>query len=240
VIAYSSWTADAGAPSAVLIPPQRRRSVGLLTRMAAHVLGELVDRTGTDASTLATVYATRYAEIGMMRASLSMAHGAERGPAPGYVPGVHDAAAGPIAVATGCRAATTTITAGPRTVAMALLEASAMLDRVAEEVAVVFVEEAVPEPFMTAGGYDGLAAAVLLRKTDDAPWCLENFALRPFAPDGRFGVPASVADNPCSPALTLVSAMRARRPGPVVLEAGTGDARRARWCVDVRSPMEPA
>jgi hypothetical protein len=236
VIALASWTAEAGAPIATLIGAPQRRETSLLTRMAAHVLGELAERAGVELSTLATVYATRHGQLGATVELLARMHDG-RGASSTMRLGtsLHDAAADQISAATGDRAFSTTVAAGSRTVAMGLLEAIGVLDHVASEVALVFVEEAVPQPLAAGGGYDGLAAALLLRMTDDAPWFLDDLAPRSVAATPRIGVPAPVAANPCSPALALVEAMRRGCSGPVALEAGEDRARRARWCVDVRS-----
>lgn len=241
VVAFASWTAEVGAPRVELIPARQRGRTSKLTRMAAHVLGEIVGQTGVDPSKLATVYATSHGEIGVTVELLSMMHEGDGALSPMRFAGsVYNAAAGHLSIATGSRAFSTTVTAGPRTVAMGLLEAMAVLARIADEVAFIVVEEAVPAPLVSGPGHDGLAAAFLLGTSPATPWTLERLALRTDAPSGASGIPASVAGNPCGPALALASAMRHGTSGCVALERGDDDRRRARWCVDVRPRGGPS
>ena len=200
VVAWASWTADVGAPDTALLPstggPTR-----LLDRMAAHVLGELVERGGLDITRLAIVHATANAESGRL------------------------------ARLVGHRSFSTSVRAGITTVAMGLLEAIGVLGTVADQVAVVWAEDAGRASPTPGTGYDALAAALLLRVTDDAPWQLRDLSSRPAPPPV---VPAPFAHSPCGPALTLVRALRCGSAGTIALEHGAG-ARRARWCVDLES-----
>jgi hypothetical protein len=234
VIAVSSWTADAGPPVASLIPERARSGASLLTRMAAHVLGDVLDQTRVDASNLAVVHATRHGEIG---ATLELSAGhEEQGGASSperLAACLYDTAAAGISFATRNTGFTTTVAAGSRTVAMGLLEAISVLDQLAEQVALVVLEEAMPGPLTSGAGYDGLAVAMLLRRTDAAPWTLDGLGPRMIASGVRRGVPAAVAANPCSSALALVAAMHEGRYGPVVLESTNDGPGRTRWCVDV-------
>jgi hypothetical protein len=229
VVAVSSWTADSGALVPSLIPTEQRRGASLATRMAAHVLGQLTERSGIDAASLATVFATRYAELGMTRGAPQSGAAA---PMHRLVGGL---GAGALwgASAPSDRGFSTTVMAGPRTVAMGLLEAMAVLDRTADQVALVCLDEALPESWSSAGGYDALAAGMLLRRTDDASCWLEALGPRMVNAATRSLVPAPVAANPCSPALELVAVMRSGRGGSVVLESDVGGARKPRWCVEV-------
>lgn len=238
VAAFTSWTADDGALRADLIPVRQRRRTSLVTRMAAHVLGEMLERTGVAPSSLATVYATAQGEIGVTVELLSMMHEDDGALSPLRFSGsVYNAAAGQLSIATQNRTFSTTITAGPRTVAMGLLEAVAALGQVADRVALIVAEEAVPSALEPGLGYDGLAAALLLCCHETTAWVLDAPVLRSESPPSA-GVPVSVAGNPCAPALALVSALRSGEKKRVVLESGDRPERRARWCVDVRrSPV---
>jgi hypothetical protein len=235
VVAQSAWTADIGAPRAELIPARWRGRTGLRARIAAHVLGELLEGARVDGSRLPIVYGSAHGEIGALAEMLAALHDGDRQRAHARFAGsLHGIVASHLCVATRNLGFCTTVTAGPRTVAMGLLEAIAALGVVADEIAVLFVEEAAPEPLVATSRYDALGAGVVLRAGSDAPRLLHDLSLRP-SPSPSATMPAPVARNPCSPALALVSALSGVAQGPVVLEQVEADAgeRRSRWCVDV-------
>lgn len=206
VRASACWTADRGAPAATLLPSGQRRRCSLLTRACAEVVGDVLAQTGLSLSDAALVCGTSLGEIGTTTQLLDMMREGDGALSPMRFAGsVHNTALGQLAIASDHRGASTTVSAGEHTVAMALLEAATQLACHSAHVVLVLADEPLPSPLRPP--YDGLAVALWLSRDDgNARATLRNLASRrgPFASPR---VPAPVHGNPCAPAWTLAAAI---------------------------------
>ncbi len=223
------WLDEDGSPPATLLGPTLRRRASRLSRMAAHVLGELAERHAIDLAAVAVVIATAYGEMETTDALLTMMHEGEGLLSPArFATSVHNTAGGLISIATGARGLSTTVSAGDETVPMGLLEAMTLLGEGTAPVALVVADEGLPPTLREAPGgglYGGLAAALLLDRAGEGPRLrrLRRAVEAPALPP----LPASVAANPCAPVLALTRGLDAG-PGCIPLARGDG----LRWCVD--------
>ncbi len=209
VRACAVWTAERGAPSATLLPAAQRRRCSLLTRTIAEVVGELtqgLDAAGLALRDTALVLGTSLGEIGTTVELLGMLHEADGALSPMRFAGsVHSTALGQLAIATGHRGASTTVSAGEHTVAMALLEAATTLACTSAHVVLVLADEPLPAPLRPP--YDGLAVALWLsRETAGARATLVGLGSRR-TNIATPRVPAPLHGNPCAMAWTLATAI---------------------------------
>jgi Beta-ketoacyl synthase, N-terminal domain len=226
------WTADNGAPTASLLPAAQRRRCSLLTRMVAEVTGNVVAELASGALEIgdtAWVCGTAFGEIATTVELLAMMQQDDGALSPMRFAGsVHNTALGQLAIATGHRGGSTTVSAGEHTVAMAMLEAAAMLACGTEHVVVVLADEPLPAPLRPA--HDGLAVALwLTRSLEGARASLHGLGTRRAPSPPR--VPAPLLHNPCAAAWALAEAIESGLAQTVRLQPE--DARGQAICVDV-------
>lgn len=227
------WTPKAAGdePSAAMLGPRLRRRTSLLTRMACEALAQATSAAGSDPERVVTVFGTAWGEMQTTGGLLSMMFQDDGALSPAaFHNSVQNAAAGYASIATVNRAPSTTVSAGPATVAMALLE-GLLLAREHDHVAVVVADEPLPEPFATRE-LAPLAVAFVLRREGKGRASdihLERYprlTLSRCAP----GPAVAPAGNPVAPALALLEALTAKtRPARVVLEPSMG------WCAELSS-----
>jgi len=143
---------------------------------------------------------------------------------------VHNTVTGLISIASGSRAPCTSVAAGRATVAVAILEAQLQLKHGAPRVLLVVGDESVPQVFDSALCYPPVAGALLLALAagqSDQP-TLE--LIRPVETDVQTGPPSNA--NPCTPMIDIVSSLRHRRTGAVVLPGLDGDT----WKLQIGAP----
>ena len=210
----------ATAPRDVL-PVRARRGTTLVTRLMADVLAQATEQAGFDPKTVRTVYASAFGETAAAAALLSMMHEGDGALSPArFSKSVHNAIGGLVSIAHGNHGFSTSLAAGPSTVAMALLEAAALVHEGASPVVAVVADEAVPpvlapdldfEPLGVAFGLSGDPRGALATLVD----------IRRASSDTKHGdaLPPGFERNPAAAALPLVRAVFEARPAVVALEA---------------------
>jgi hypothetical protein len=220
----------AGAsPPAALLPPAVRRRAGLLSRAVAEVVGQAAAEGGADLARTPVVYGSVYGETS---AAVEMmgAFGRDDGlPSPTtFHNSVHNAPAGYLSIATGCRIFSPSLAAGPETPAMALLDAWLLLLQRGGDAVVALADEPVPAPLGLPGAFPVAAVAFLLRADPGRPARARIASLRRGAGDVP-PIPAELALHPCAPAFRLASALALGQRGAVSLGAGGADD----WMVEL-------
>jgi hypothetical protein len=220
-----------GEPRAAIVPPRLMRRTSFLTRMAAEVLGQAA--AGADLSQVMTVYASAYGEVQTLATLLEMLSSDGILSPARFHNSVHNTAGGHISIATANRAFSTTLAAGPETVAMGLFEALALLDDRGGDAIVIFADEA-PGKFGLPP-FESLAVAVHLAAQPPAGALARLSGLRRAEGLRVPEVRADFAHNPVAPSLALVEAIRLGRSGPVPLTLDP----RGGWIVDLEAADAP-
>lgn len=219
VAATARWTAEDGPLSS---SAGDRDGASRFVRMSAHVLTAIgADRTPEVRWVLGTCHGPHGDAIEAARGD-----GTSR---PFTIP--H--AVAELRRRLGHRGPVSIVAAGPRTVAMALVEASARIG--AGPVVVVFAEESTPSG-VRASIHDGLAVAIELVADDDVGPRLSAPRRRadPSMPVSR-ARSAAVAGSALWPALALVDAVRDAAYGWHVLDPEVARTE-ARWSIELRPP----
>jgi hypothetical protein len=223
------WVGAAPPPPATLLPPALRRRAGVLCRAVAEAVARAAAEGGADLSRTPIVYGSVYGET---TAAVEMMGAFETGeglPSPTtFHNSVHNAPAGYLSIATGCHAFSSSIAAGPETVAMALLDAFLLLAQRGGDAIVALADEPVPEPLGRPDAYPVAAAAFLLRVPSAAP------ARARMGPPRIGGgawpeVAGELVPHPCAPAFRLAAAVASGLRGPLSL----GEGPQGGWAVDL-------
>jgi hypothetical protein len=231
-----AWLARAPDPAATvpgsaILPPTLRRRSSRLSRAAAEALAQAGRAGGADLGAVPTVWASAYAEIETTIAMLEAMLEPDGLPSPTrFHNSVHNTASGTASIACGNRAFSTSLAAGPETVAMGLLEAMALLEERGGEVVLVAFDEPPPAPFAPAPAWPALAVALHL---SSARLPSSRVELRDLA-RGAAGVsplPEPFSFHPCAPALRLLEAVASARPQTL----GLGLCPEGGWAVQVRA-----
>jgi len=218
------------APVGSLFAPGIRRRASALTRAAAEAFAQTAGEAGADLATVCTVYTSAYGEIVTTLEMLD-----QMATEPGGLPSptrfhnsVHNTSAGYVSIATRNRAFSTSLAAGPRSVAAGLIEACAWLSDRGGELILVALDEPPPAPFAPKPPWSAFAAAFHLavepRSSSRARLANLRQACAPAPP-----APEPFTAHPCACALSLLDAVALRRAGPVALST-TGQCD---WAVDV-------
>jgi hypothetical protein len=205
----------AAVTGAQALPPALRRRASPLTLLVCDALAQAAAEAGADLAAIPVLLGSAYGEIGtaveMMR---SFDDGAGLPSPIRFHNSVHNTPVAYASIGHGNRGFSTALAAGPETVAMALVEAAALLAERGGDALVVFADEPLPEPFVPARPWGAAAAAL-------------HLATAPLAsPRARLGAPrrgsaaaAALAPglegHPCAGAFALVEAVRRGRSGPV-------------------------
>ncbi len=211
-------------PKAALLPSRLARRSSLLARSAIEALEQAA--AGAALADLATVFVTAYGESQTLCALLEqLCTDGVYSPAR-FSASVHNSASGLFTIAAKNRGFSTTLAAGADGVAMGLLEALALLEQRGGEVAVIFADEAPPEPFARAG-FASLATALLLcAERPQRPLGLLA-RLRPAEVESAPALPAAFATNPAGHSLALLRALHEQRAGACALAPG--------WLIDLEA-----
>jgi hypothetical protein len=217
-------------PDTQLLAARARGRASLLTLMFAHVVEQATRGVGVDRAALPSVFGSAYGEMTTTLTLLEMLHSDDARLSPAkFQASVHNTAAGTLSIAQGNRSFSTSIAAGYDTVAMALLEAQAWLQRRPGMIVVACADEAAPQVLMPNATYDAVAMALLLSNVAcDQP---------PLARLGQLvqttGQPASgEPENPCAAGADLARAVWAAASIPqqtVVLNRSSLQT----WQIDV-------
>ncbi|MBK8266277.1 MAG: beta-ketoacyl synthase chain length factor [Nannocystis sp.] len=199
-------------PRAELLPVRLRRRTGLITRMAAEVVGQAAAGSDLELPSLTLVFASVYGEIQTtleLLAQIVDEPGSPLSPAK-FHNSVHNTATGYLSIATGSHLGSTSISGGAASLAYALVEAATMIRGGVGPVMVVLAEEPLPEPLAQGRVYAPLAAAFLL---DAPPADRSGARLVRIAVGAATEAQALTTDapsltaNPCATALALVAAL---------------------------------
>lgn len=156
------YAAQVVAPPCTLVPANLKRRTSLLTRMALEAATQAIKKSGTDSSTIPTVFASANGEIAVTVEILR-----EMLAEPGGMPSptrfhnsVHNAAAGYFSIATKNHSFSTSIAAGKDTFLAGLIEAVGILHSTElEEVLLVVADEQSAAPLWPKESYTALALA---------------------------------------------------------------------------------
>ena len=209
-------------PAPALLPANERRRAPDTVLVALQAAQAACEAAGRDPASLPSVFASTYGELAItdhLCATLARAP-AEVSPTR-FHNSVHNAAAGYWTIGTGAMEPATAISAGDGTFAMGLMEALAQLEAGAPAVLLVAYDGAATGPLKDVLDSTGLLgiALVLARPGGRARLTLRLDPGTGAAPDAA---PAEVAaGNAMAPALALLAAIAAGRPG-AVLAAGGG------------------
>lgn len=163
-----SWTRgqpdlEIERPGAELLQGAIRRRATGLTQMAVDVLHQAAKSSGFDLPTLTTVWSSAHGEHTVAVELLEMMNRGEGRLSPTlFHNSVYNTASGYASIATGNRAASTTLSGGPDLAAIMLLEAGCRLQRGADKVVAVLADEPMRPPFDTPDGGAPLAVALAL------------------------------------------------------------------------------
>lgn len=231
------------APDGRGYPSRLMRGTSMITRMSVAVARQALAGTGADPGTIPAVFGSAYGEVAIAIAQLEMMITGDGQISPAlFKNSVHNTGAGVFSIAHGNHTSSTSLAAGPLTVAYALLEAQGLLDEGAPQVLVVVGDEALTEPLAQLAQWESFAAAWVLGRDppEGRPWVRLSELSALAGPPAD--VPPALAMHPCRSAHALLAAIHRRTPGRVSLgqEAATEAATEA-WSVRVTvAPQESA
>jgi hypothetical protein len=226
-IALPSDPRRAAAPPP--LPAALKRRASGLTLLACEALGQAAADAGVALATVPLLLGSAYGEIGtaveMMR-SFAEPTGL---PSPvRFHNSVHNTPISYASIAFGNGGFSTALAAGPDTVAMALVEAAALLAERGGDALLVFADEPVPAPFAPQRSWVAAAAAIHLSAAPSAA-SRARISL-PRRGGAAPTVPACLAAHPCAGAFALVDAISRGSFGALSLgPEGEG------WTVDIEA-----
>lgn len=209
-----SWMQGEPAPDPSLLPTRLRRRTSPLTRVVAGCLRDLAAQTGLDLRTTALVHGSALGELKVTVDLLTALHRDDGLLSPtAFHNSVHNTPMGYVSIATANRDVSTSIAAGESTTAMALLEATCLLQCGTSNVAVIVADEALPDPLGPVPGYPSLVVALHLRR-EPAQCSIEMPTPEPGEHDA---FDDTVAVTPARWAWNLAGRVAQRRGGRVPL-----------------------
>lgn len=221
----------ARAPDLRGYPSRLMRGTSTITRMSAAVASRALESSGADPRTIPAVFGSAFGEIAIAIEQLEMMVSGDGQVSPAlFKNSVHNTGAGVFSIAHGNHRMSTSLAAGPLTVAYALLEGRGVLDEGAPCVVVVVGDEALPEPLAGIVQWESFAAAWVLSREppgDGRP----RIRLSPPEPVAApiAAPPPGLAAHPCRSAHALLTALHRRQPGLVSLGREPDEA----WSVEV-------
>lgn len=221
----------AKAPPGGMMAPGLRRRASQVTRAATDAFAEAVRAAGADPARVPSVWTSAYGEIVTTIEMLAqMATEAEGLPSPTrFNNSVHNTPAGYASIAAVNHGFSTSLAGGPRSVAVGMLEAWALLAERGSDVVLVAADEPPPPPFAPEVPFPTLAVAFHL-STEPRPGArarLSNLRQGSQACEP----PQAFRSHPCVGALVLADAVLGGRMGTVPLSL-TGEQD---WLVDVEA-----
>lgn len=222
-------------PPCELVPSRLNRATSQLTRMLVEVVTQASADAALEPGEVPTVFASAHGEIQIAVEQMrQMKEGDGKVSPARFKNSVHNTSSGLFTLAAKNRGFTTAIAAGPSTVAMALLEAFALLQTDEHSCVVAIGEEPLPEPLDRFHQQAPLAIAFALRAQGQGP-TLASLRHEPSPP--AFGAPEGLEGHPVAPALALLRALEDGRSGPLAL--GPADDGGRAWCVDLAPEEGP-
>lgn len=219
----------AGRPKAELLPPALRRRSSDLTRAMAEAAGQALAAAGTDPARVAAVFASAYGETKTMLELLAQLHDDGVSSPIRFSGSVHNAASGYLSIGTKNRGFTTSLAAGPQTVAMALFEARCLLACDHREVLLVIGDATSPAPLIPQSeAFDTAAVALQLAAEPPQDGCvgrLHDLRREEGAQREPHDWPAELRAHPCRSAFALLERLLQRREGDISVDDGADDLR---------------
>jgi hypothetical protein len=155
---------EAFKPDLTLLDRTLRRGLSDVTRFYFHVAHGALTQAKLSASDVHVVFASAFGEIGTAEAMLAQAlHDDSASPAR-FRNSVHNTAPGLLSISAHNTHASTALSAGADTVAMALLESQLALAENPRPVLLVCADEAVPATLRNEPGLEALAVAFVLSR----------------------------------------------------------------------------
>ncbi len=206
-------------PSLDRYPSRLMRATSLLTQMCASVAARTVEAAGISGQDVPAVFASSLGEATIAIEQLEMMRTGDGRVSPArFKNSVHNTPAGVFSVAFGNHTMSTSLAAGPLSVAYAILEAQLILAEGASEVLVVVGDESMPSPLNERCSWPAFAAGWVLgrqpRPRDSTAFFLSDVV--PIAASVP-PVPSELREHPCQGAYRLLDAVHNGREGPVVL-----------------------
>lgn len=205
IAGVATWTHEAERPEALLLTPRMRGRASLLTGMFANVALHASREADVDPRAMPMIFASAYGEMGTMHTLLEQLHTSGVLSPAKFQASVHNTAAGQLSIALGNRNFATAIAAGPDTLAMALIEAQALLHQHPGHVIVACGDEGATAELQPGLTYPPLAAAFVLTNVAGRA----RARLGALQPCSEPIDPSAAAANLCAPALALAAAVRA-------------------------------
>lgn len=223
----STAAPDAGAagPPLSQYPSRLMRATSTLTRMCASVAAQTLENAGVSGKDIPAVFASSLGEVNIALDQLEMMSTGDGQISPTrFKNSVHNTSAGVFSVAFENHTPSTSLAAGPLSVAYAILEAQQLLADGATRVLVVVGDESMPLPLNERGMWPAFAAGWVLgaqaRPRDPTPLRLSQVSASSVAPAP---VPAELREHPCQGAYRLLDAVHHTREGELVLGAELED-----------------
>jgi hypothetical protein len=232
-LAGAPAAATVAQPPALRLPATERRRASASVRLAVEVAAQAVAASGRDAAALACVFASAYGDLAItdyLCATLARTPG-ELSPTR-FHHSVHNAPAGYWTIATGCRAPSSAICAGPASAGAGLLEAAALACAGQRPVLLACSDTAGSGPLGGIVGCRQDFGGALVLAPQPGP---RSFARLMLAPADLACTPLSppidctgdMSDNPAAAMLPLLAALAAAS-GEVALAAADELALRIR------------
>lgn len=214
-------------PPAALLPARHVRRTSMLTRMCIEAFGQAAG--AMDLTSVPTVFGTTYGELETLLALLDQLWKDGEVSPSRFHNSVYNTAGGYLTIAISNRKFTTTIAAGPDTVAMALLEGIVLLEERGGGVVVVVGDE-VPGKSFLPWEQGSLSVAFHLTSERPAHGGLARVSRPRLEKHPKAAVlPAPFDWNPAALALPLVRSVELREPGTIPLSRPGAPG----WVVDV-------
>lgn len=216
-------------PSAELLAPAERRRAPDTVVLALHAAAQAVDMSGLQARDLRSVFASAHGDLSVTNA---MCQTLARAPAQTspirFHHSVHNAASGYWAIATGCRRASTAISAKDFSFANGLMEALCQCTANSEPVLIVGYDiEAVGALASVNASRGSLAVALVISPTRTSrsryalEWSLVSWA-SPRKATSATALPADLTHNGLADALPFFEALGGAVSGPLSLPISEG------------------
>jgi hypothetical protein len=233
-----AWLANRREPSvtsprAALANPRLLRGTSVLTRLQVEVGEQVVRAAGfDDPSNVPMVFGSAHGEIGIALLQLDMMRDGDGIVSPArFKNSVHNTGSGIFSIATGARGFTTAIAGGDQTVALALLEAWALVVTAEDRAVVVVADEPLPPPLNERADYEPLAIGFAISRTpgDDCLAQLSGLRCSPAAGTLDLALPPELEHNPTAVGVPLLRAVHEVETDCVVPLSRGSD----RWTVRV-------
>lgn len=221
---------ELGKPDLSLLERTLRRGLSDVTRLFMHAAQLALHDADVRADDVHIVFGSAFGELATAEALMDQAYSENSSSPARFRHSVHNSAPGLLSISAHNVRASTAIAAGWNTVAMGLLEASALLRRGEPRVLLVFAEEPVPQSLSSEHTYGAVAVALVLSQTLSArpPRAALSRLARREAQELRD--PFAGENHPLGPAVLLAQALEAGRSE--TLQVGEGPTP---WCMELRA-----